>query len=335
MSQYHWVVTGHLRDARAFGERAETIAGTLADPALRAVANYYAGAATFASTDYPTAESFLKKALPTFEGELGRERFGLAGYPAVMSRWVLASSLAERGQFDEALRYAEEGWRTAEEVRHPYSLILASWGLALVHVLKGEFSPAASQLEQGLALCRDWSVPVLSPITAGFLGYVQLHLGRVGDGLAALQKAMRDQESTGLALYHSRLVLWLSEGLMRAGQLDEALDQAQRAMALTRERGEHGLQAWALYLLGELASRREPPDVETADVHYRDALTIAEADDLQPLVARCHDGLGKLYRTAGRRSEAREHLLLAASLYGRMQMQFWLDQTKPQFDALA
>jgi tetratricopeptide (TPR) repeat protein len=146
---------------------------------------------------------------------------------------------------------------------------------------------------------------------------------------------MRDQESTGLALYHSRLVLWLSEGLMRAGQLDEALDQAQRAMALTRERGEHGLQAWALYLLGELAFRREPPDVETADVHYRGALTIAEADDLQPLVARCHDGLGKLYRTAGRRSEAREHLLLAASLYGRMQMQFWLDQTKPQFDALA
>ena len=334
MSQYHWV-TGHLREARAFGERAEKIAGTLSDPALRGVANYYAGAATFASTDYSTAESFLKKAIPTFEGELGRERFGLAGYPAVMTRWLLASSLAERGQFDEALRYAEEGWRTAEEVRHPYSLVLSSWGLALVHVLKGQFSPAATQLEQGLALCRDWSLLALAPITAGFVGYVQLLLGRVGDGVAALQKAIRDQESTALALYHSRLVLWLSEGLMRAGRLDEALDQAQRAMALTRERGEHGLQAGALYLLGELASRREPPDVETADLHYRDALTIAEADGLQPLIAHCHDGLGKLYRTAGRPSEAREQLMLAASLYGRMQMQFWLDQTKARLDALA
>ena len=119
-----------------------------------------------ASTDYPTAESFLKKAIPTFEGELGRERFGLAGYPAVMSRWVLASSLAERGQFDEALRYAEEGWRTAEEVRHPYSLDSRELGLALVHVLKGEFS-LGQPARAGLALCRDWSVPVLSPITAG------------------------------------------------------------------------------------------------------------------------------------------------------------------------
>ena len=105
-------------------------------------------------------------------------------------------------------------------------------------------------------------------------------------------------------------------------------------MALTRERGEHGLAG-----LGALPPWRtrvpsRAPDVETADVHYRGALTIAEADDLQPLVACRYDGLESLYRTAGRRSEAREHLLLAASLYGRMQMQFWLDQTKPQFDAL-
>jgi class 3 adenylate cyclase/tetratricopeptide (TPR) repeat protein len=334
MSQYHWV-TGNLIEARAFGERAEAMGAALADPALRAVANYYAGAACFASTDYRAAESFLRKAIPSFEGDLGRERFGLAGYPAVMSRWVLSSSLAERGEFVEGLRYAEEGGRIAEEVHHPYSLILAGWGLALVHAHKGEFGPAGTQLEHALALCREWSVPVLSPITAGFLGYVQLLSGRVTEGLSLLQKARQDQESGRLALYHSRLILWLGEALMRAGRLDEALVQAERALVLTRERGEHGLEAWALFLLGEIASRREPPEVQTADGRYREALALANEDGLQPLVARCHDGLGRLIRKAGRRSEAREQLATAASMYERMDMRFWLGQAKAELAALA
>jgi len=164
MSQYSWV-TGHLTDARTFGEHAGAIAETLGDSPLQAVANYYAGAACFASTDYRDAEGFLRKALHSLEGDLSRERFGLAGFPAVMARWLLASSLAERGEFAEGLVHGQEGLRIAEEVRHPYSLILACWGLGLLYVLKGELSHASAHLERALSLCRDWNVPVLSPVT--------------------------------------------------------------------------------------------------------------------------------------------------------------------------
>src|SRR5262249_46496160 len=90
MSQYLWV-TGQLTDARAFGERAGDIAARLGDSALLAVANYYAGAASYASTEYRDAEGFLRKALAALEGDLSRERFGLAGFPSVMARWLLAS----------------------------------------------------------------------------------------------------------------------------------------------------------------------------------------------------------------------------------------------------
>ena len=333
MSQYYWV-TGHLTEARAFGERAGAIAGTLGDPSLQAVANYYTGAACFASTYYREAEGFLRRAVHSFEGDLGRERFGLAGYPAVMSRWLLASCLAERGEFDEGLIHAQEALRIGEEVGHPYSLILASWGLALLYSLKGDFSHAGAHLERALALCREWSIRALSPVTAGFLGYVQVLSGRVAEGLSSLQQGIKDQESSALALYHSRLIVWLGEALMRAGQLDDALAQAERALALTRERGERGLEAWALFLLGEIASRREPPEVEAAEGRYREALALADEVGLRPLAARCHDGLGKLYRCAGKRPEAREQLASAATLYGRMDMRFWLEPAEAELAAL-
>jgi tetratricopeptide (TPR) repeat protein len=333
MSQYLWV-TGRLTEARTSGQRAGAIAEALGDSPLQVVANYYAGAACFAATDYREAEGFLQKALHSLEGDLGRERFGLAGFPAVMARWLLASSLAERGEFDEGLFHGQEALRIAEEVRHPYSLILACWGLALLYVLKGELSHASAHLERALAHCRDWNVPVLSPVTAGFLGYVYVLSGRVAEGLASLQQGTKDQAASGLALFHSRLTVWLGEAFMRADQLEDALAHAERALALTRERGERGLEAWALCLLGDIVSRSEPPEVEAGEGHYRQALALGGELGVRPLIARCHNGLGKLYRRVGKRQEAQEHLATAITIYREMDMRFWLEQTEAEMREL-
>jgi tetratricopeptide (TPR) repeat protein len=329
MSQYQWV-TGHLSDARASGERAGAIAEALGDSALQAVANYYAGAACFASTDYRDAEGFLRKALASLHGELSRQRFGLAGFPSVMARWLLASSLAECGEFTEGLIHGQEALRIAEDVRHPYSLILACWGLALVYVLKGELSHANVHLERALSLCREWTVPVLSPVTTAFLGYAHTLSGRISEGLPLLQQGAKDAEASGLALYHSRLTVWLGEALMRADQPEPARVQGERALTLSRERGERGLEAWAFWLLGEVDSNQPVVDVEAAERHYRQALALADARDMRPLVAHCHAGLARLYRRGGKTALAEEHLTSATTMYREIQMKSWLETVKPQ-----
>ena len=334
LSQYHWV-TGPLTEARTFGERAKMVADTLGDSALQAVANYYTGAACFSSTAYKEAASFLRAAITSLEGGLSRERFGLAGYPAVMARWLLASTLAERGDFEEGMKYGQEALRIGEEVRHPYSMILASWGVALVLVLKGELSQASAQLERAIALCREWNVPVLSPITGGFLGYVQVLSGRVADGLATMQERIKEHDSSGLALYHSRLVVWLGEALMRADRLDEALATAERAIALTRQRGEPGLEAWAVGLLGDIRSRGEATDVATAESYYRKAIALAEEMGLQPLLAHCHNGLGRLYRRAGRRQEAHQSYTTSATMYPSMNARVSQEQVEAEIVAMS
>jgi tetratricopeptide (TPR) repeat protein len=122
---------------------------------------------------------------------------------------------------------------------------------------------------------------------------------------------------------------------MWADQLEDALAQAERALALTRERRERGLEAGALCLLGEIASRREPPEVETAEGHYRQATALAEEGGMRPLVARCHNGLGKLYRRSGKRREAQEHLATAATMYRGMDTRFWLEQAEAELAALS
>jgi predicted ATPase len=51
----------------------------------------------------------------------------------------------------------------------------------------------------------------------------------------------------------------------------------------------------ALRLLGNIAARRDPLEAAQAEAHYQQALALAEALGMRPLVAHCHHGLGRLY----------------------------------------
>ena len=56
---------------------------------------------------------------------------------------------------------------------------------------------------------------------------------------------------------------------------------------------------------------------------------------LLPLLAHCHLGLGALYRRAGTRQQAREHLATAATMFGEMDMRYWLEQAETELKELA
>lgn len=126
----------------------------------------------------------------------------------------------------------------------------------------------------------------------------------------------------------STLRLLRPAGLRREDRLEDALAFAGRALTLVRERGERGFEAWALRLLGEIAAHPQPPNVETAECRYRDALALATELGLRPLVAHRHLGLGRLYRCTGEEAKAREHLTTAAATYREMGMGWWLDQAE-------
>jgi len=73
---------------------------------------------------------------------------------------------------------------------------------------------------------------------------------------------------------------------------------------------------------------RNPPESALAAAHYHQALALAEALGMRPLVAHCHRGLGILYTKLDRQEQARTELSTAIDLYRAMDMTFWLPQTE-------
>lgn len=99
-----------------------------------------------------------------------------------------------------------------------------------------------------------------------------------------------------------------------------------RRRRLAAARSVRGHEVYALRLLGEVAARREPAEVQEAEAHYQSAIALAHDLGMRPLAAHCHLGLGRLYRRTGRRQEVQEHLAIAATMYREMEMPYWLEQ---------
>src|SRR5262249_6262234 len=140
---------------------------------------------------------------------------------------------------------------------------------------------------------------------------------------------MLERMATGsYTIYQGSVLAELSEAYLPVERVDEACECADRLLDLSRTHTGSGYQAHAYRLLGDVAMRREPPDVDQAASHYRQALALAEELDMRPLQAHCHLGLGTLYAKLEHQEQARTALSAAISLYRAMAMTVWLPQAE-------
>ncbi len=329
---YALFARGNFEGALESARRALAIATSLKDLSLEVTANNYLAYPYWGLGDYRAAITVFQRNVVALQGDLLRERFGLAAPPSILSRVWLVLCLSELGEFGEGIARADESIRIAEMVDRGWALAMASWGVGYLHCRKGELDEAIAALERFVGECRHRDLPMLSPIAASLLGYAYVLSGRLSEALPLLEEAVEQTAAKGIMMLY---IDWLGEGYLLAGRVDEATRLARRALELARELKGRGYEARALRLCGEVASRRDPPDVEQANTSYHQALTLAGDLEMRPLVAHCHIGLGKLYAKTGRREEAKERLAVGTAIYREMDMRFWLEKALAELTLLS
>jgi class 3 adenylate cyclase/tetratricopeptide (TPR) repeat protein len=314
--------------AVASGQHALAAAETLGDFALQVMAHHHLGVAYHTLGDHRRAMELLRSNVEALAGDLIRERFGLSGLPAVLSRAWLVRCLAELGAFPEGVAHGEEAVRIAEAVDHPLSLVHAYLGVGFLSLRQRDLFRAIPALERCLDLCRVYNILIWFRETAAALGCAYAFSGRVAEALPLLEQAEQRGAAMGTMGGQSLRVGYLSEAYLLAGRLEDATALTGRALDLSRRHKERGHLAWALRLLGEITTHQAPPESEPAESHYRQALTLANELGMRPLQAHCHLGLGTLHARIGRPEQARAALSAAIGLYRAMEMTFWLPQAE-------
>ena len=237
-------------------------------------------------------------------------------------------TLSALGAFAEGRRHGEETLRLAMMEGRGATPILAYSCLGILYLAKGDLEHAIRAFDQGLALCRtsgnrDW----LRGIATG-LGHAYALQGRIAEGRALLEEAIRESIRTGGLQGHAHQVVRLSEVCRLAGRCDEAGQHARQALDLARQHKERAYEALALHQLGVVHAHATPLDAEQAEAYYQQALALTETLGMRPLQAHCHCGLGTLYARTGQRDQAGVALSAAIELYRAMEMTFWLPQAE-------
>jgi tetratricopeptide (TPR) repeat protein len=237
--------------------------------------------------------------MAALEGARCDERLGQYVLPAVQSRTWLSLCLAEVGAFAEGRAIGEEGLHIAEAVQHPASLVVAYRGVGLPSLRQGDLPQALPVLERAVGLCEDADLPFYFSMLAPALGAAYILCGRADEAVRLLERAREQATSSSTMSIQMQQLSILSEAYLHAGRLEEARPLASRALEHARTYQECGREAYALCLLGDIATHHDPPEVEEAATNYRQALALAEALGMRPLQAHCHRGLGTLYAQTG------------------------------------
>jgi tetratricopeptide (TPR) repeat protein len=261
-------------------------------------------------------------------GDLRYARFGRLAPPGVTSRFYVALCLAELGEMTEGRGVGEEAVRLAEELEHPYSIAVALWHVGWLYLRQGDVHTAIAVHERGLALCQSANNPMNATPLAASLGAAYALAGRAAEAHPLLDQTLERLATGSHMVAHALVLTEVSEALLLVSRVEDAGTLASRLLELSRTHRGHGYQAHAFRLLGDVAMRREPPEVEQATQHYRQALTLAEELGMRPLQAHCRRGLGTLYARTGQQEQAHAELSTAIELYRAMDMTFWLPQAE-------
>jgi DNA-binding SARP family transcriptional activator len=315
------LLSGDSAAAMEAGQEGLAIAADLGDPGLHESATLYLGQVLHWVGDYPRAVALLRQNVSAIEPALRRE--GIPSKQAVNSRMFLGWCLAELGEFPEAIAHTDEAMALSTAADNAYWLVHACVGAGLVQLRRGDFVAAATIAERAVELCRGRDFGGLWAIPAAILGFAYARTDRSLEGIPLLERAVEIASTLD-----APVLALLGEAYLLAQRPSDAAAVATRTLQLAAERGERGWQAWGHRLLAEVAASRD--EAESALEAYRRALSRADELGMRPLVAQCHLGLGAMYRRAGKRFQAAEHLTAATGMFTDLEMPGWRERAEAE-----
>jgi tetratricopeptide (TPR) repeat protein len=243
----------------------------------------------------------------------------VAQHPPLMARYWMVLNCVQIGEFNSAMRLIEE-WRlqlnAENDVLGSETLYLQISRGRLLNAI-GDFHEATRTYETGFDVYREDCHGNFYFALAWGLGLAYALSGRVTDSLAQFESAKEVAARRGTTAFTGMWLLHLGRAFVEAGRLDEAARMAGDALSMQSRNGHRPGEAGALGLLGEVAMRRDPVDVEKVQEYLLKALTLAESMEMRPLAARCHVRLAWLYAKTGR-GDGTHHNKAAESLLDQM-----------------
>ncbi|UWQ89573.1 AAA family ATPase [Rhodobacteraceae bacterium M382] len=279
------------------------------DQTQRLVAHRVLGSALVLQARFTEALELLQQGLTLYDPEQHRSLAYVYGQDlGVVTRQWTAWALWFLGYPDQALSLSRETAVLAREISHPLTDVYIAGFTAIFHrfrreaALAGEIADKAAReaAEQGFGLFLT-----MATVVRGSL----LTEGSMDDGIALLQDGLTGWRNTGAELFVPFYLALLAKAHCKAGQTAQGLAALDEAQIIADKGGADGERLWDAELSrikGELLLGSSDPD--QAEMCFQKALQIARSQRAKSWELRASVSLCLLWKSQGRRTQARELL---------------------------
>jgi predicted ATPase len=202
------------------------------------------------------------------------------------------------------MRKTLEAAALAKQLNHPFTqaAVIGSSGLMFVFACDAENT--IRYADEAIAVATEQSFAFWIALPKSMKGAAMCVLGRYTEAVQLLREGLSGVEATGAEIVHQMFLGWLARALWHTRDRTGAWDTLARAFEMTERDGERYFESELYCLKAEFLLADDPSTPQAVECLQK-ALTIAHHQGAKFFELRAALALGRLWRGAGRREDAR------------------------------
>lgn len=298
-----------FKAALQFARHGAALAGGIDDPAPVALAHCLLGISLHLAGEHGGARAALEAALRDRPGPQWTSTIYLGFEGQILAGALLARSLWLQGHPVQALERAHQTVEDAGGLNHPVTLSVALiWAISVL-LWTGELQSAGEHIDRFISHAESFSLGPYLAVGRGLRGELAIRRGDAKGGVEALQSCLAALHEARYELLTSPFNIALAQGLGALGRVGEGLALVEAAIRRVEANGDHCYLPELLRVQGGLLLLGQHPSADGAESCFLQALELSRHQAARAWELRTGVDLAALWAAQGHRERARALLL--------------------------
>lgn len=266
-----------LEEALALAEEYVATAAGLEDADTAVQAAFALGNTQFWMGRLEESEQQMARVLELFDAETAAEHLVRHGQDSRVFALMFQSLVASiQGDTDGAADLEGRMLELSRELEHPFTSAIALQGAAWTRLHLDQPTVAEVYAGQLVERAREHGFPFYLGVGLLVRGWAMAMRGDVEQGVEMLDEGFEEHlAADGGLLFHSLYTLSKARALAAGGCHSEAIEVAEKGLAVARERQELVYEAWLMQVATESSAREATIDLPTALARLEEAREVA------------------------------------------------------------
>jgi predicted ATPase len=311
---------GNMLESLPYYENCIEMADLLEGEEMRALSYNFIGRICLFTSEWVKAVNYLEKGIPMLE-RLGNQD------EIAYSTGMLGLIHGFSGNFEKGFSLINKALHIAREIGNKTREAVSLMYMCGVNLYQGVWKDSLKYGSQAVNICKEIENPVIEGVTTFVMGYSAFLKGERQKGLDLFRAGIEKEEAAGSNFALGIGYGWRAEAHALADQDQEAQFCINKSFDLAKI-GERWGEVFAYRALAIVAAKKTPPDWDKVDFNMKKSIRLAEQRGSKVEKATGCFRYAELLRDRGNSDQAMEYLTQAEKLFSKMNMSWWIEQTK-------